>query len=85
MQRRVLMLETGERQGLVADLAEVCRQQGVSLEISTGPGHVLLSFVADDAASARARQALEAVSGVKRVYEYTVASRARRMPGEAEE
>ncbi|MDR3707954.1 MAG: hypothetical protein P4L33_06620 [Capsulimonadaceae bacterium] len=74
MQRRVVLLKTDERAGLVADLAEVCRQKSVSLEISTGPGHVLLSFVADDDVNKAAKAALESITGVQSVHDYTVAS-----------
>ena len=47
--RRVVLLETDERAGLVAELAVVCNAEGISLEITTGPAHVLLTFAADEA------------------------------------
>lgn len=72
MKRRVVLLETNERAGLVADLADACRQRGVSLEISTGPGHVLLSFEGDDATVERAREDLAAIPGVAKVHSYSV-------------
>ncbi len=42
--RRVVLLETDERAGLVAALAAACAAQDVSLDIVTGPGHVLITF-----------------------------------------
>ena len=36
MARRVVLLETDERAGLVASLANVCAERGVSLDISSG-------------------------------------------------
>jgi hypothetical protein len=38
--RRVMLLETDERAGLVAALTLACANAGVSLEITTGQGHV---------------------------------------------
>jgi hypothetical protein len=73
-QRRVVLLETNERAGLVADVADACRCRGVSLEISTGPGHILLSFEADDAVTAAASADLEKIDGVSKAHGYAVAS-----------
>ena len=72
MQRRVVLLETNERAGLVADVADACRRRGVSLEISTGPGHVLLSFEAGDAATEATCVDLEAIAGVSAAHNYAV-------------
>ena len=74
MQRRVVLLETDERAGLVADIADACRRRGVSLEISTGPGHVLLSFEAQDSVMEAATADLEAIIGVAKAHSYTVAA-----------
>ncbi len=71
--RRVVLLETDERAGLVAALAAVCASQNISLDITSGPGHVLLTFAAADAALDTLRPALEAVPGVMRVQPYTLA------------
>ena len=72
MLRRVVLLETDERAGLVADLSDACRRKGVSLEISTGPGHVLLSFEADDETTEATCEGLRGVSGVEGVHSYAV-------------
>ena len=71
--RRVLLLETDERAGLVAALADACAAQGVSLEMVTGPGHVLLSFAADDLTAERLLPSLRAIGGVLDLQPYTVA------------
>lgn len=71
--RRVLLLETDERSGLVAALAAACAAQDVSLELVTGPGHVLLSFAADDTVAERLLSSLRAVGGVLALQPYTVA------------
>lgn len=71
--RRVLMLETDERPGLVAQLTAACTARGVSLDISTGPGHVLITFVADDALTAIVVAELRKVAGVSEVHPYEVA------------
>lgn len=71
--RRVLLLETDERAGLAADLTAACAQRGVSLEISTGPGHVLLTFEADEDTTAQAVDALQQIKGVDSVHAYSVA------------
>lgn len=71
--RRVVLLETDERAGLVAALAAVCAAQDVSLDITSGPGHVLITFAASDSALAALRPSLEAVPGVRRVQPYTLA------------
>ena len=70
--RRVVLLETDERAGLVAELAVVCAAQGISLEITTGSGHVLLTFATDEETVGRVRSDLEAVPGVERVHVYQV-------------
>jgi len=71
--RRVLLLETDERAGLAAALTSTCASNGVSLEISTGPGHVLLTFEADDLTTETAVDALRLVDGVDDVHAYSVA------------
>jgi hypothetical protein len=71
--RRVLLLETDERAGLVAGLAAACAAQDVSLEIVTGPGHVLITFAADDEGLVRLLPRLQAVPGVVSVQPYVVA------------
>lgn len=71
--RRVVLLETDERAGLVASLAAVCASQQISLDITSGPGHVLITFAADDDALDKLRPSLEAVPGVMRVHPYTLA------------
>ena len=72
--RRVVLLETDERAGLVAELAVVCAAQGISLEITTGPAHVLLTFAAAEQTVDKLRPRLEAVPGVERVQVYQVLS-----------
>ncbi len=72
MHRRVVLLDTDERAGLVAELTDACRRKGVSLEISTGPGHVLLSFEADDETTEATCEGLRAVHGVEDVRAYAV-------------
>jgi len=71
--RRVVLLETDERAGLVAALAAACAAQDVSLDIVTGPGHVLITFDADDKALERLLPALKSVGGVTSVMPYEVA------------
>jgi hypothetical protein len=71
--RRVVLLETDERSGLVAALADTCAAQGVSLEITTGPGHVLITFSVEDNALTSVTDALKSVPGVISVQPYTVA------------
>lgn len=71
--RRVLLLETDERAGLVAGLAAACAAQDVSLEIVTGPGHVLITFAAEDAALAALLPRLQAIPGVISLQPYVVA------------
>jgi hypothetical protein len=70
--RRVIMLETDERAGLVASLAAACAAQNVSLEIATGPGHVLISFDASEESVGALVPALTAVTGVIGLYSYSV-------------
>ncbi len=71
--RRVLLLETDERAGLVAGLAAACAAQDVSLEIVTGPGHVLITLPADAATLQILIPRLQAVPGVVALQPYTVA------------
>lgn len=71
--RRVVLLETDERAGLVAALAAACAAHSVSLEMVTGPGHVLLSFAADTATAERLLPALRGIGGVLDLQSYTVA------------
>ncbi len=70
--RRVVLLETDERAGLVAALTATCAAVGVSLDIVTGPGHVLITFDTDDATLAHLLPALGAVGGVVTATPYTV-------------
>ena len=72
--RRVVLLETDERPGLVAALAEACATRGVSLEISTGPGHVLITFAASDRDAEETLAALRSVAGVSDAHPYTVST-----------
>lgn len=71
--RRVLLLETDERAGLVASLAAACAARNVSLEITTGPGHVLITFAASSDTLAALITDLKQVPGVQDVQPYTVA------------
>jgi len=73
MQRRVVLLETDERAGLVANLAEACAAREVSLEISTGPGHVLISFAAEEEKTQLTLSDLRNVPGVADLHAYEVA------------
>jgi hypothetical protein len=70
--RRVLMLETDERSGLVAELALACHKLGVSLEITTGHNHILLTFTADQKTTDSTVAALINVPGVESVFPYNV-------------
>jgi len=74
--RRVLMLETDERSGLVAAVAACCAENGVSLEITTGPAHVLVTFTAEDSRVQQLSTALGKVGGVTAVHAYKVLSAA---------
>ncbi len=71
--RRVVLLETDERAGLVAALAAACAAHSVSLEMVTGLGHVLLSFAADTPTTDRLLPSLRAIGGVLDLQPYTVA------------
>ncbi len=73
--RRVVLLQTDERAGLVTALTAACAAREVSLDIVTGPGHVLVTFAAPDPVLARLRPALEAVPGVAHVHFYQVLPR----------
>ena len=70
--RRVVLLETDERAGLVASLAATCAAENVSLDIVTGPGHVLITFDTDEATLGALLPKLEAVGGVVTATPYTV-------------
>lgn len=72
--RRVILLDTDERSGLVASIADACAAREVSLEIATGPGHVIISFAADDAAVDALAATFRAIAGVNAVHQYAVAS-----------
>jgi hypothetical protein len=73
MERRVVLLKTSERAGLVAELSAVCQANGVSIEISTGPGHVMITFEASADATRQTCDALKTVSGIHGVFDYAVA------------
>lgn len=70
--RRVMLLNTDERAGLVASLAAKCAERAVSLEISTGPGHVVLTFQADDSTVENLNTSLAGIDGVVNVKTYSV-------------
>lgn len=70
--RRVVLLQTDERAGLVAALAAACAAEDVSLDLVTGPGHVLLTFDTDEATLAALLRKLEAIGGVVSATPYTV-------------
>ncbi len=70
--RRVVLLQTDERAGLVAALAAACAAEHVSLDLVTGPGHVLITFDTDDATLAALLPKLSAVGGVVSATPYTV-------------
>lgn len=70
--RRVVLLETDERAGLVAALSAACAARGVSLDVVTGPGHVLITFDTGDAALAEILAELRAIGGVVSATPYTV-------------
>jgi hypothetical protein len=72
MPRRVVLLQTDERAGLVAALSAACAAQGVSLDIVTGPGHVLVTFDTDDATLERLLPEMQSVGGVISATPYTV-------------
>ncbi len=72
--RRVLLLETDERAGLVAAIAAACASQSVSLDIATGPGHVLLTFAAPDDVLYSLTHTLSQIGGVADVFPYQVAA-----------
>lgn len=70
--RRVVLLQTDERAGLVATLAALCAAEDVSLDIVTGPGHVLITFDTDEATLGTLLSKLSAVGGVIETTPYTV-------------
>lgn len=73
-QRRVMLLETDERAGLVAGIAASFASQGLSLDITTGPGHVLLTFLAQDDQMETIGEVVSSVPGVKAIHPYSVVS-----------
>ena len=72
--RRVVLLDTDERSGLVASIANACSERKVSLEIATGPGHVIVSFAADDSTVDALVSAFSGIGGVSEVHAYEVMS-----------
>ena len=70
--RRVVLLQTDERAGLVAALAAACAAENVSLDIVTGPGHVLITFDTGDATLSTLLPKLSAIGGVMAANSYTV-------------
>lgn len=70
--RRVVLLQTDERAGLVAALSAACAARNVSLDIVTGPGHVLVTFDTDDATLERLLPEFQSVDGVVSATPYTV-------------
>ena len=72
LSRRVVLLQTDERAGLVATLAAACAAREVSLDIVTGPGHVLVTFDTDDATLERLLPEFQSVAGVVSATPYTV-------------
>ena len=70
--RRVVLLQTDERAGLVAALTAACAARDVSLDIVTGPGHVLVTFDTDEATLERLLPELQSVGGVVEATPYTV-------------
>jgi len=57
-------INTDERAGLVASLAAKCAEKAVSLEISTGPGHVVLTFQASEQTVADLSLSLSDIEGL---------------------
>ena len=74
LQRRVFLLDTDERGGLVASLALECHKLGVSIEITTGLNHILLTFQGDQKTTDSVVRALGVVPGVHHVHPYSVLS-----------
>ena len=70
--RRVVLLETDERAGLVAALSARCSARSVSLEIVTGPGHVLITFDTDTPTLDLLLLDLRSVGGVVAATPYSV-------------
>lgn len=70
--RRVVLLQTDERAGLVAALSAACAARDVSLDIVTGPGHVLVTFDTDDETLEHLLPEMRAVSGVVEATPYSV-------------
>jgi len=70
--RRVVLLETDERAGLVAALSAACAARSVSMDLVTGPGHVLITFDTDEPTLELLLPDLRAVGGVVMATPYTV-------------
>jgi len=70
--RRVVLLETDERAGLVAALSAACAARSVSLDLVTGPGHVLITFDTDEPTLDLLLSDLRSVGGVVAAIPYTV-------------
>ena len=70
--RRVVLLETDERAGLVAALSAACAARSVSLDLVTGPGHVLITFDTDESTLDLLLPDLRSVGGVVTATPYTV-------------
>lgn len=70
--RRVMLLNTDERAGLVASLAAKCAEKAVSLEISTGPGHVVLTFQSNEQTVEDLNSSLSEIDGVVDIKTYSV-------------
>jgi len=70
--RRVVLLQTDERAGLVAAIADACAERGISLDIATGPGHVLISIAMEETGLEPLLAAFRAIPGVASAYSYVV-------------
>jgi hypothetical protein len=73
-QRRVVLLRTDERQGLVAAIADACAERGISLEIATGPGHVLITLSLEEGGMESLLAAFRGIPGVESAHPYIVES-----------
>jgi hypothetical protein len=71
-ERQVLMLDTDERSGLVAAIALECHKLGVSIEITTGHNHILLTFNSELSLTDSIVSSLAKVPGVNAVHLYDV-------------
>lgn len=72
--RHVLLLRTDERAGLVAAIARSCADRNISLEITTGPGHVLITATTSQDSIDALRTDFLAIPGVEDVHTYEVAA-----------